>query len=828
MSNAISKSYNSIKELPSEVRSSFDERDQEKWMDAYNKASQTKEPEQAKVDAWMSMVDAPSSLAVETWGSVEVRDADGELVPVKTIEEYADKFIENGGLMHDSHSNVPVGTVWDYEVRKHPETGQDGIVFYFNIYRDGEVFERARDDILSGRKNAVSIGAEAPRGGYKCDDRGCYVERDVTDLYELSICETPANPEAYFINVGKDIAKSKQPMKGEVFRIGIQDYIVHQDYTTCPLQKCKHDLLEMGFKNVHLNKNGHIIAKSKKNEYRLLKAIQKMDYPFRYDLKKEQFEIMPDYGVEQAIEEALGNGWAHEDNIGHVTLTKEIPKEVFIDWYDRGFITKIGDFYCLKADDVAKDSVSKFMDEYLNLVDELNQAVMPVLGKYNIGYPDDGLFNQQFLDRMKNIFVDMDFDADELNGLKSSAKKKVKKDGDGGAMGVASAGASNPVYGSKPASLTNPDKKYGKKKKTKKEIQDDGSIHAVGSRQAKSIVKRYAIFTPDDVIDEYDGRPLVFDKKEDAEYVFESDDFPDGWYLTEVDENNKPFFGMSKSSPIAKKCAKGTWMDKKTGECIPIDEWKSKYGGKDKTKEEDKVKEPKEKPKEDAPKNEPKKEEPKEKPKKERQKRVSNKPVTHKHNADQIDFFKIVSNGGYYEKYVTELEKLVKPVEGVTDITMQDAYLADGVKYHKGEVFVSLRAKGKNLNPYSVYYDFCKKNDLTTSSDYNYRNWEEDDGETGARIEFWIKPDIVIPSMKIPKSKLKLKTKHPEYKGIKGKGKIDYEDDVVAVYVNGKMKYKGIEDYDGFKDLDWKYNSDLKRYEFFDGQDFYIQTKLTN
>lgn len=409
MSRSIRKGYSTIKELPSEVRSSFDERDQKKWMEAYNKASQSKDPDQAKVDAWMSMVDAPSSLAVETWGSVEVRDADGELVPVDTIAEYSDKFIENGGLMHDSHSNVPVGTVWNWEKRKHPDTGQDGIVFYFNIYRDGEVFERARDDVLSGRKNAVSIGAEAPRGGYKCDDRGCYVERDVTDLYELSICETPANPEAYFINVGKDIAKSQKPLKGELFRIGIKDVTVHQDYTTCPLQKCKHDLLMCGFNNVHIADDGTIVAKSKKNEYRLLKAIQRMDYPFRYDLKKQQFEIMVDYGVEQAIEEALGNDWAHEDNIGHVVLTKEIPKEVFIDWYDRGFITKIGDFYCLKGDDVAKD---------------------------------------------------------------------------GGAMGVSTAGASNPVYGSKPTSIVvDSDKKYGKKRKAKKEMVDDRNIH--GPRPSK-------------------------------------------------------------------------------------------------------------------------------------------------------------------------------------------------------------------------------------------------------------------------------------------------------------------------------------------------------
>lgn len=507
MSDVISKSYNSIKELPSEVRSSFDERDQQKWMDAYNEASQTKEPEDAKVDAWMSMVDAPSSLAVETWGSVEVRDADGELVPIDTITEYADKFIENGGLMHDSHSNVPVGTVWNWEVRKHPETGQDGVVFYFNVYRDGEVFERARDDILSGRKQAVSIGAEAPRGGYKCDDRGCYVERDVTDLYELSICETPANPEAYFINVGKDIAKAKTPMKGEKFRLHISDLTVHQDYTTCPLQKAKHDLLDAGFKNVHI-KDDRVIAKSKRNEYNLLKAIQELEYPYRYDIKKQEFEIIPDYGIEQAIEEALGNGWAHEDNIGHVTLTKDIPKEVFIDWYDRGFICKIGDFYCLKADDLAKSDDVKEIGDYLKEHLEECSGVWEVYDEYEtdgdyivltivldddsngIDYTIEVIETEMRAMGWNNIYIDsIDSSNAEvripLSDARKSSKKKVKKDG--GAMGVSTAGASNPVYGAKPKSLITPtgDKKYGKKVKTKKEFTDDRNIHAVGSRQAK-------------------------------------------------------------------------------------------------------------------------------------------------------------------------------------------------------------------------------------------------------------------------------------------------------------------------------------------------------
>lgn len=553
MSNAIQKSYKTIYELPSQVRTSLDETDQKKWMDAYNSALGDKNSEdainQAKIDAWMSVVDAPSSLAVETWGSVEVRDADGELVPVKTIEDYADKFIEAGGLLHDSHSNVPVGTVWNWEVRKHPETGQDGIVFYFNVYRDGEVFERARDDILSGRKQAVSIGAEAPRGGYKCDDRGCYVERDVTDLYELSICETPANPEAYFINVGKDIAKAKQPMKGEQIRFGIKDVVVHQDYTTCPLQKSKKELRDAGFINVHIKSNGIVVAKSAKNEYKLFKTISQLGYPFRYDLQKQQFEIIPDYGVEQAIEEALENGWAHEDNIGHVTLTRDIPKEIFIDWFDRGFIVKIGDNYCLKDDDVAKsedDDLIFYLEELSNelnsngeedLADMVDDEINAIkFGDFEsvrrtIGIVEDKCKTLKEANMCDDVI-------DQLDDLGKSAKKKVKKDG--GAMGVSSAGATNPVYGSKPVSLVIPtgDKKYGKRRKAKKEMDDSRNIH--GPSPSGKMQKRWGLFTPWDGIEMNDGKPMVFDNQEDG--LRELDECPDGWFLTEIDENNVPLF----------------------------------------------------------------------------------------------------------------------------------------------------------------------------------------------------------------------------------------------------------------------------------------------
>ena len=357
MSDSIQKAYSSIYELPSEVRASFDERDQKKWLDNYTKflgdGTTEKEIEDARFKAWKSMVDAPSSLAVESWASTEIRDADGELVPIETIENNMEQFIRNGGTVHDSHTNVVIGNIWGWEKRHNDVYGEDGIVVYFNINHDGEVAERARDDILSGRKNSMSIGAEAPRGGYKCDDRGCYVERDVTDLYEISICETPANQSAVFINVGKDIAKSTY--EGEIMRLHVKDIDVHQDYTTCPLQFAKHLLLDIT-PDVHIVDKRRIIAKAKGKELLMINTIADTGYPFRYNLTKSQIEVIPDYSVEDAIEEAIGNGWACEDAIGHTLLTKKIPKEVFIDWYERGFIHKFGDMWGLSGDDIVKES----------------------------------------------------------------------------------------------------------------------------------------------------------------------------------------------------------------------------------------------------------------------------------------------------------------------------------------------------------------------------------------------------------------------------------------------------------------------------------------
>ena len=52
---------------------------------------------------------------------------------------------------------------------------------------------------------------------------------------------------------------------------------------------------------------------------------------------------------------------------------------------------------------------------------------------------------------------------------------------------------------------------------------------------------------------------------------------------------------------------------------------------------------------------------------------------------------------------------------------------------------------------------------------------------------------------------------------IRGKGKIDFEDDLVRIYEKGEMIFEGYEEetreFFGFDEPSWAYNPEMKRYE---------------
>lgn len=327
--DSLTKAYGSIEEIPTEVKNSLDEKDRKKWMDAYNQAIKDNDHETAKVIAWKSVMDAPSSFTVEFYGTVEVPDKDGELVDLASIKELSDAYISHGGLLHEDHSNVPIGTAWAWEERWNDEADAPGIVYYGNLYRGSVVFDRARERFMSG-KQRWSLGGEAPRLGYECTDRGCYVRREATDLFEISLCQNDANGYAGTISYnGTAMAKS-----ASLAKMTVTKYVLHRDDGTCPLQKAKKAIREIPIPlRCHIVKGRVLVKSHPKDVPVLVSEMMRKDMIFAYDTRTRTFSAMFRKDMaEQAEDDAYALGCAICKN-DRTYILPGIPEAKFKDWY---------------------------------------------------------------------------------------------------------------------------------------------------------------------------------------------------------------------------------------------------------------------------------------------------------------------------------------------------------------------------------------------------------------------------------------------------------------------------------------------------------------
>ena len=148
---------------------------------------------------------------VAGWISVEVKDLQGDLVPIDEIEKAMYKLMDRGGGIFYGHSNKPVGKILRWEVKKNPETGKMGVYVVAKIFRDYKIDDMVWEKIKKGIITGFSVGGTGKQKTVimKDDDGIEKPVRMLTDieLCEISLVERPANPYAKidFVNA---IAKS--------------------------------------------------------------------------------------------------------------------------------------------------------------------------------------------------------------------------------------------------------------------------------------------------------------------------------------------------------------------------------------------------------------------------------------------------------------------------------------------------------------------------------------------------------------------------------------------------------------------------------------------
>ena len=198
--------YDSNSQLPEAVQNSLSESDQTKWRKIFNSAlSDTCDNDDtcaAKV-AWSQMKKNARHFA--GWATAEIVDKQGDKIEIGAFKSTMQKFMKLGATIIDKHSNRKVGSYINYEFRNKDSNAalwMEGV-----IYKGHRIHDETWDKIKSGEYPALSIGADPLESKKECDAKTCWNAIKAIDLFEISVVDAPANPEATIEEVNT-VAKS--------------------------------------------------------------------------------------------------------------------------------------------------------------------------------------------------------------------------------------------------------------------------------------------------------------------------------------------------------------------------------------------------------------------------------------------------------------------------------------------------------------------------------------------------------------------------------------------------------------------------------------------
>jgi hypothetical protein len=159
----------------------------------------------------MVMVINENDRIFQAWGSVEIRDKQGDLIKMKDFEPVMLSMMKRGAPVIDNHSNRVVGKILNYEFKdkKVGEKDIPGLLLTCQIYDDFETDDEVWSDIKDGNATGMSFGGRAR------SKESIWFEGQPTNLlrkleaFEFTVVRegrNPANPEAKMI--AATIAKS--------------------------------------------------------------------------------------------------------------------------------------------------------------------------------------------------------------------------------------------------------------------------------------------------------------------------------------------------------------------------------------------------------------------------------------------------------------------------------------------------------------------------------------------------------------------------------------------------------------------------------------------
>ena len=135
---------------------------------------------------------------VRGWGSVDVIDKEGEVLPIAEFKKIMPIVMKRGGNIMDRHSNRHVGKILGCEFldKETPEGPRPGVYLTYMIFKDYEIDDMVWDGIKQGIYKGLSFGGMNKTLEYSFKDKEfATVLKDISG-FEFSVVPDMANQES--------------------------------------------------------------------------------------------------------------------------------------------------------------------------------------------------------------------------------------------------------------------------------------------------------------------------------------------------------------------------------------------------------------------------------------------------------------------------------------------------------------------------------------------------------------------------------------------------------------------------------------------------------
>lgn len=156
---------------------------------------------------------------VKGWGSVEIIDKDGEMLPMSEFKKVMPIVMKRGGNINDRHSNRHVGKILNYEfkMKETPEGPKEGVYLTYQIFKDYDIDDMVWEGIKQGIYKGLSFGGMNKTLDYSFKDREfSKILREISG-FEFSTVPEMGNQESVNDQVNY-FAKSEKEKEHEEYK----------------------------------------------------------------------------------------------------------------------------------------------------------------------------------------------------------------------------------------------------------------------------------------------------------------------------------------------------------------------------------------------------------------------------------------------------------------------------------------------------------------------------------------------------------------------------------------------------------------------------------